>query len=726
MLPFFSNEKDISGEFHQFINHLNLLTNTIIGANKDVKPNSKKDKNSDYLEAILALKAIYDNLSKNTSLNTNTTIGKEISDIATKINEYYQSFIPIDTSIQVPFFQFRAVDRLVGDNDISFRYFAVEKKTYDDALTELNRYMKEGEFEKAFGLGTSILYTTELFNSDSSFIETLNKVVQKSANILINDMILRTREKDENSQNSNKQIFKLITEILYSKNGFAFFDTSQYQTLMWLKLEIDEQNSSKPEPLSVSEKFDPEIHTNQNLKKYEKALKKAGFTLKPAGSLRSDGEIRCGCGCGFYSFRDIFISEADGAEGTDKSASSLDSDTRVLMDLHQRIFNKVKTDLPKATCRFLEKQFAKAGAEEQKKKPIDVDIEIIIDYATELAGTKNTIINVYDIWRIMVELHKGAKDRTKIILDMILQERTASLHESDNLKSVLSRVFTTAKPPNQEYEIKLDKDYHLVDIDSSSSIDSVIDSINKKCKETTKEKIKEAIDSSIFSEDFWFLFVIASLFDKEWENPFQYLTDGMPYQTPSGNIIQVPAMTVEAKFHYFETNGYFQAVALPYKGCAPKCKMIIIKPMGYYQPQHFGTEDIKEAFYELNKNPKTMVNIKMPTLDFSSNLELTEYISKLCSLNGDNEKISMNLAGEIRSYQKMRLQQKAHLKIDTEGTVMVSATTLTGYSYDSCPVLTVTFVLDRPSLYFVVEELSDGYRILFGGVLANPNTGAAK
>lgn len=243
--------------------------------------------------------------------------------------------------------------------------------------------------------------------------------------------------------------------------------------------------------------------------------------------------------------------------------------------------------------------------------------------------------------------------------------------------------------------------------------------INLWVEEQTKGKISQLIDGTI-DENLLAYIINTMYFKGTWKYEFnESLTDNDLFFTDPTTEIDHPFMTLEAKLHYMENDG-FQAVKLPY--AEEEFSMHILLPKEHTTLTHLIEElnenqwkEIKEAYSE--KNGK----LQLPSFTLEDENILNTAFQQLgmeSIFSGAD--FSNMIEGESNLYVD-EIKQKTFIEINEKGTEAAAATSV-GIMLTSAPIEDDSFQMkvNRPFLLIIEEETTE--TIVFLGAIYSPKS----
>lgn len=245
---------------------------------------------------------------------------------------------------------------------------------------------------------------------------------------------------------------------------------------------------------------------------------------------------------------------------------------------------------------------------------------------------------------------------------------------------------------------------------------SAISTINKWVSDHTNGKIPTIIES-ISSDEVMFL-INAIYFNGKWKYRFETAkTVNEPFTLTDRNIVNVPMMKMENNFGYALRQGY-KALKMPYG--ADKFQMVFLLPDAGNTPDKVASALNDAEWSSLTEElaSESKVPVWIPKWKFSWEKTLNEILSDMGmkvafeSNNADFSAINPTAKPYIS-----KVIHKTFIDVSETGTEAAAVTSV-GIGVTSIPAEPKTFYLNRPFLFFIMEE--DTGAILFAGKVENP------
>lgn len=242
------------------------------------------------------------------------------------------------------------------------------------------------------------------------------------------------------------------------------------------------------------------------------------------------------------------------------------------------------------------------------------------------------------------------------------------------------------------------------------------DDINSWCSEHTEGKISNIVDK--ISPDMAMILVNALYFNAPWQNAFdEGLTAERIFHGLSGDA-DVPMMTRMGDYFYAEYNGC-QMIRIPYASGAYSM-YVVLPPSGIdvNDVMPYLGESVYDAAIQMLEERKVVFSFPKYKLETSMVLNGTLEsmgVRKAFSSAADFSGISSS-----RSLALDMVRQKCYIEVSEKGTEAAAVTSvqirMTSIMPDKKPAVTMT--VDRPFLFFIVDEGGDA-GILFAGKIVN-------
>jgi serpin B len=250
-----------------------------------------------------------------------------------------------------------------------------------------------------------------------------------------------------------------------------------------------------------------------------------------------------------------------------------------------------------------------------------------------------------------------------------------------------------------------------------------VGTINAWVTEQTHGRITSLADRSLVSAQTKVFLADAVYFKGKWASQFEGSnTKDRPFYLQGGERITVPMMNQSGQYAYQQGSG-FQAVRLPYQGGS----------LGMYVFLPDSSSSLDKLLGVLS-GPTWRQTIKPRFISQQGTIQLPRFqMGYAVDLNQPLQTLGMKTAfspeadfSGISSQQLMisKVQQKAFLEVDEEGT---EATAVTGITVVTLAVgfpISSPFqmVVDRPFLLLIEDE--ETQTTLFMGIILNPATGS--
>ncbi|MEM5516079.1 serpin family protein [Henriciella sp. AS95] len=260
--------------------------------------------------------------------------------------------------------------------------------------------------------------------------------------------------------------------------------------------------------------------------------------------------------------------------------------------------------------------------------------------------------------------------------------------------------------------------------------------INAWVKDKTEDRIQNLIPSGEIKKCTRMVLVNTVYLDANWATPFSARsTRNEPFTTAEGNDVVAQLMSMDIRPKYLKTSG-FQAVQLPYKG--NQMSMVIMLPdsergLPRLQRQLSG-EKLDRWLAELSESENTLVDLKLPKIEFLASVTLGDSLSALgmplaFSNDADFDGIADPVENPVDScFTPMRLKldevdHQVFVKVDEDGTEAAAATSArmtVVVSGQLNPPTPIPFHADHPFL-FVIKDNETGM-VLFLGRVTDPTS----
>ena len=259
------------------------------------------------------------------------------------------------------------------------------------------------------------------------------------------------------------------------------------------------------------------------------------------------------------------------------------------------------------------------------------------------------------------------------------------------------------------------------DVDFTADPDGAREAVNDWVAEATEDRITDILAPGTIDPMTRMVLANAIYFNASWMMPFpDALTADAPFTLLDGTEVTVPLMNQSETVLYADGENY-QAALLPYLG--GDMGMVVILP----DEGAFNEVDAvldAEMFAELRDDlgPSGEVNVYLPRFEYEFDLQLGQIMAGLgmgsafSALDADFSGMLAEPTGENLFIGEAL--HKAFIKVDEQGTEAAAATVLTMRATSVMPTEPVTFRVDRPFMFAIIDNQTDS--VLFLGRVMNP------
>jgi len=241
-----------------------------------------------------------------------------------------------------------------------------------------------------------------------------------------------------------------------------------------------------------------------------------------------------------------------------------------------------------------------------------------------------------------------------------------------------------------------------------------LNKVNGWVNTKTNGKIDKIIEQ-VNPEDVMYI-LNAIYFNGEWKYRFDPKeTTDMPFSKEDNQVIQVPTMTIENPYNYYN-NQTFQMLEMPYG--SGKYSMLIFLPASGKNTNHvissLTAENVNEWISKMTEQKK---KVYLPKFEFKFDDSLVDELKVLGMTEAFND-AKANLSG-ISDAAKLVISEvmhKSYIKVDERGTEAAAVTGITIGVTSIGP--DNSFRVDHPFVFAIREK--DTKAILFIGKVMNP------
>lgn len=243
-----------------------------------------------------------------------------------------------------------------------------------------------------------------------------------------------------------------------------------------------------------------------------------------------------------------------------------------------------------------------------------------------------------------------------------------------------------------------------------------LDFINKWASDKTDGKIPTILQD--LDPDFVCVILNAVYFKGDWVSPFETKdTRDMPFSVSSSEVIEVPTMNQTDDFPILEKENY-RAISFPYKG--GKVSMAVVLPNKGIDTRDVVKDLSRVGFQNFWKDllmayPQE-VRVSFPKFKIKGDYDLVPSFKSLGLTDAFTNRANFSKISS-RGLLIDQIKHKAIVEVDETGTV-AAAVTAVSMMLSGMPQEPLSFIVDRPFLFFLVDNETG--TILFLGRVSDP------
>ncbi len=249
-----------------------------------------------------------------------------------------------------------------------------------------------------------------------------------------------------------------------------------------------------------------------------------------------------------------------------------------------------------------------------------------------------------------------------------------------------------------------------------------LEEINGWVKRKTEGKIEKLIER--LEPDFAAVLLNAIYFKAAWAVPYnKQATTEAAFNLSRARQVQVPTMRQRGR-HALVTRDGYRAIRLPYG--VRSLGMIVVLPNELEgladASRRLDEQELAAMLTALRTAPNEMVALALPRFKTAFKVDLKgAFQQQGMALAFSREQADFSgMTGQPVPKQRLAIGQIAHaavIDVQEEGTEAAAATSI-GMSFTSMPPRAVEFLVDRPFLFYIVDDASGA--ILFQGRIIDP------
>jgi serpin B len=279
---------------------------------------------------------------------------------------------------------------------------------------------------------------------------------------------------------------------------------------------------------------------------------------------------------------------------------------------------------------------------------------------------------------------------------------------------------------NPDYLKNLDTFYAspLRVVDFKAAVEQARTDINAWVAQETQNKILDLIPEGKLDASTRLVLTNAIYYKGAWVHPFVELdTEEKPFKLVSGEAVNVPTMTTEAPYDYFEDDNV-QAIELPIiateQGPTVDQAFLIVLPKGDWN--EIRTFLSNDGIHRLRRNfAETQIRLYAPKFKFTSSFSLATALQTLGMQTAFDPKradfSNLYMPNEAPIYLSDVIH-KAFVDFNEKGVEAAAATAVIGSETSSIPPEPMILNIDRPFFFAILDKPTDV--ILFMGQVTDP------
>ena len=249
-----------------------------------------------------------------------------------------------------------------------------------------------------------------------------------------------------------------------------------------------------------------------------------------------------------------------------------------------------------------------------------------------------------------------------------------------------------------------------------------LDQVNNWVKRKTEGKIERMLDK--LDPNSAVVLLNAIYFKAAWAAAFsKSLTRGDDFKISAAQNVQIPMMRVEASFPLIQRPGY-RAIHLSY---APRAlAMVVVLPnevegLGAIT-RHLDWAELAKLFSDLRAEAPKLVSLALPRFKIAFEAELVSpFRNAGIRLAFTDAADFSGMSATPPGVKISQIKHRAIIEVIEEGAEAAAATTVVLVPRalpPREPTKPIPFIVDHPSLFFIVDEVSGA--ILFQGQIVDP------
>lgn len=351
--------------------------------------------------------------------------------------------------------------------------------------------------------------------------------------------------------------------------------------------------------------------------------------------------------------------------------------------------------------------------------------------------TTDVFLSPFSLWSTLVLVYLGAKRTTERELQAVLglkeMDKVVVAHSYHILQKWFeTRMLSSSSTFSVINQLFMHDDImvrqcflnfvgqEITFIDFHTDPELARRTINIWIRQQTNGNIRKILPPQSINHYTKLMVTSAMHFKGKWLQPFHpYATTSRPFYSSSGRYVMVDMMVVKDTYQY-ATSEELQcnAIELPYVG--KSLTMVVMLPKNKIHGLQILINSLTPS--RLSNLTEEMfpqeIIVKMPRFQMDHSLQMENILYKM-GLRDLLNSMKVDLSGftGYRDLEVSSVRHKAYIAINEQGTE-ASAGTVFAVTRSARPRRLVTFVVDRPFVFYIRENFSGS--ILFMGVVHHP------
>jgi serpin B len=254
-------------------------------------------------------------------------------------------------------------------------------------------------------------------------------------------------------------------------------------------------------------------------------------------------------------------------------------------------------------------------------------------------------------------------------------------------------------------------------VDIAANPERVRGDINKWVATQTRDMIPELFSPGAITPSTALVLANAIYFKGTWEKPFEKRdTSPSPFELLDGSIVDVDRMHGVRTVPFAQAEG-FRVVGLPYGESAEVRMWVVLPDEPGGLPEVEASLTRESLFGAFDRAIDVPVQVGFPRLTMTTRLEIRDALSDLGMPTAFSDRADFTGMREMGGIALSAVIHEAVVQIDEEGTVAAAATGV-AINFSSAPATPIPFLVDRPYLFVIRDELTGA--ALFIGRVVDP------